>query len=257
LESSLPHPYQRALIPLTGLAAFAFLASLALAIFNFRGLFWIGFVFFVVFGLLDLTIWLLGQLQVRRAKAFLDSDRPLIRWTYSAAEWQQVKENIWQEESADWKVQWGCLTILLALAGALTGGMLGIEDGILQLGLGAFLGFGVGALIGVLIGGIVAGSNHWAARLAYRNPKPGQVALGPNEIYVSGDYFRGDDVNRYIGEATIHRGQPTTLEFQLVFPPRPRREPEETWSIPVPTHFLEKVEETLASICDSQNGGAS
>ena len=256
MESSLPHPYQRALIPLTGLAGFALLASLALAIFKLRGLFWISFVFFVVFGLLDLTVWLLGQLQVRRARAFLASDRPLVHWTYSAAEWQQWKESIWQEESADWKVQWGCLTILLALAGALTGGMLGIEEGILQLGLDAFLGFGLGALIGALIGGIVAGGNHWAARLAYQNPKPGQVALGPNEIYVNGDYFRGDGVHRYIRGATIRRGQPTTLELQLLFPPRPRRDPEEIWSFPVPTNFLEKVEKTLASICDSQNGGA-
>ena len=180
----------------------------------------------------------------------------MVRWVYSPAEWQQIKEKAWQEASNDWKLQWGCLTILLALAGLLTGGMIGSDDGFLPAIGAALLGSGAGALSGGLIGGIVAAGNHWAARKTYRDPEPGQVALGPGEIFASDDYFRGNGVNGYIQGAKIHYGNPATLECQLVFPPRVRRDPEETWSIVIPAASLEAVEINLSAIINAERGAS-
>jgi hypothetical protein len=245
------NPYLHGLIPIFSLAGIALLVSLILTGFNSPAA-WVAWAFFVALGLTSLIGWLLGVRQQRRAAAFLASERPLVRWVYSPAEWQQIKEKAWQEASNDWKLQWGCLTILLALAGLLTGGMIGSEDGFLPAIGVALLGFWVGALSGGLIGGIVAAGNYWAARKTYRDPEPGQVALGPDEIFASDDYFRGDGVNGYIRGIEIHRGAPATLEFQLVFPPRVRRDPEETWSLLVPDRFVEKVEEFLPRLAPKQ-----
>ena len=242
------NPHRRAIITLAGLTGFAFLVNLVLVVSDKQNLGWISFIFLVSFILLDITIWLLGFIQMQRAKAFLNSDRPLIRWVYSTTEWQQLKENTWQAGNEDWKLQWGCLTFLLALAGSLTGGMLGLEEGIQQVGLNTILGFVLGALLGGLIGALVAGGNHLGAVLAYRNPYPGQVALGLNEIYVNGDYFKGDGNHRFIQDVKIYLWTPAILEFQLVFPPRPRMPREEEWNIPVPDPWIEKVTEILPFI---------
>jgi len=261
MELHIKNPHQRAIITLTGLVGFWLTGTLALwglssARIASSALVWISSIFLAFFTLLWGIIWLLSRLQMQRAKAFFSSNRPLVRWEYSTAEWQQLKENLWQEENQDWKLQWGCLTILLALAGSLTGGMLGIEDGILQIGLNVIFGFGVGALFGGLIGALVAGGNYWGARTAYRNPQPGQVALGPNEIFVNGDYFKGDGVNRSIQGAKIRSGNPTTLEFELLFPPRPRMPREETWSVPVPAKSLESVERVLSRVIGNTTGAS-
>ncbi len=250
------NPYLRDLAPILGLTAVALLAGLILGWLR-SPVAWIAWIFFIGLGLTGFIGWLLGVRQQHRSAAFLTSERSLVRWVYSASEWQQIKENAWQETGGDWKIQWGCLTILLGLAGSLTGGMLGIEDGILQIGLKALLGFGVGALFGGLIGGVVAGGNYWAARLAYRDPHAGEVALGPHEIYVNGDYFKGDGVNGYIQGAEIQRARWTTLEFQLMFPPRVRRDPEETWSILIPASLIEKIQEILPELMPDQKARES
>ena len=248
-----PNPYLRGLIPILGLSAVSLLAAIGLAVFTLP-VAWIAWAFFGMFGLTWLIGWLLGERQRRRAINFLASQRPLVRWVYSSAEWQQIKDQARQETAGDWKIQWGCMTFLLALAGALTGGMLGLEEGILQIGLDALLGFGVGALFGGLIGGVVAGGNYWAAQMVYRDPEPGQVALGPDEIYVNGDYFKGDGINGYLQGAKIQRGNPATLEFQLVFPPRIRRDPEETWTLLLPASQIEAVQEILSKLIPHQEG---
>ncbi len=250
METRIRNPHQRAIVTLAVLTIFSLLSTLATWLLSSSGLSnsaltWISFMFLILFGMMWVIIWLMGKHQVRQIEAFLESDRPLVRWTYSSTEWQQYKEAVWQEESGDWKVQFGCLTILLALAGILTGFMIGFEDGVLEAAITGLMGLLLGGFFGATIGALVAGGNFWGARQAYRQSEPGQVALGLNEIYANGDYFKGDGESGYIRAAEIHRGNPTTLEVQLVVPPRPRMPGEEQWLILIPSQWVERVEEIL------------
>lgn len=262
MQPKLHNPHQRALITMGGLAGLSLLACLlslglsAAEIIN-PALIWISLVFLAFFGLIWLVIWLLGWLQIRRAAEFLASERPLVRWTYSTAEWQQFKEVIWQEERADWKVQLGCITILLAIAGLLTGAMLGWEAGVLQTVGNGLLGTLLGGLAGFLIGALVAGGNYWGARQAYRQAQPGQVALGPGEIYANDAYFKADGVRWFVRGVEIQRGSPARLEFQLEFPPRPRMPLEEQWVIPLPDEWVEDVEKILPLLAPGQENRTS
>lgn len=243
---------------MAGFVGFALLVTLATWGLSVAGyiesaFLWIGFIFFAFFSLMFLIVLILGISQMRRAEAFLESERVLVSWTYSTAEWQQLKETLWQEEKDDWKVQFGCLTFLLALAGLLTGIMPGWEDGLPAVIAHGLVGLLLGGLLGSMFGVLVAGSNYLSARKAYRNPEPGLVALGVNEIYASDDYFKGDGVNSYIREVKLNFGSLTTLEFQLMVPPRPRMPSEEQWIIPVPPQWVERVEEILPVLAQSKD----
>ena len=250
MQSGLRHPHRRALVPIAGLVGFSLLATLviwglSLADLANPALAWVGFVFFVIYALILSAIWLAGLIQTRRARAFLASDRPLVRWTYSQVEWVQMKESLWQEEKGDWKIQWGCLTFLFALVGLLTGIMLGWEDGFLEVLVNGFFGLVFGGLAGTTLGILVAGGNYLGARQSYRQTEPGQVALGVDEIYASDEYFKGDGQISYIQDVKIQRGNPSTLEFLIVFPSRPRQPSEEGWRIPVPVKWVEQVEKIM------------
>ena len=92
--------------------------------------------FLVLFGVITLIAWVWGQTQIRRGAEFLASDRPLVRWAYSTLEWERLKEATWEEEGGDWKVQLGCLTVLFAITGVLTGVLIGADEGFGQALLG-------------------------------------------------------------------------------------------------------------------------
>jgi len=129
----IPHPYQQGLPALVGVVALTFAIVLVSAIMAALGMWESGVVALssmplALFGLILLIVWLKGLAQVRQIEAFLASDRPLIRWTYTPAEWQEIKEVKWQEEKGDWKVQWGCLTALFGLAGLLAGLFIATDD---------------------------------------------------------------------------------------------------------------------------------
>jgi len=253
MKPKLCNPNQRALITfggLVGLALFVFALSLGLLGMGIANpaLAWISLIILAFFGLMWPIIWGSGVLQVRRAAGFLASTRPLVRWTYSPAEWQQFKEVIWQEEAGDWKVQLGCLTILLAVAGLLAGAMIGLDEGMLEAVVDGLFGMLLGGLAGFVLGALVAGGNYWGARQAYRQTGPGQVALGPGEIFANDAYFRADGIKWFVRKAEITRGNPATLEVVLEFPPRPRMPLEEQWVIPLPEPFIEKVAEILPDL---------
>jgi hypothetical protein len=253
MNAPIRNPYWRGMIPMAGLSILFLAITLAM-----YGLVWIdlaepwiglmGLIFTLFFSLIFVIVWLLGRIQVRRIKFFLTSDRPLVRWTYSSAEWEQIKDTLWQEERSDWKIQLGCMAALLSLAGLLTGLLLGAEDGFIQALGSGIIGLLVGSLAGGAIGAVVAGSNYWSSRQAHSWSEPGQIALGLNEIYANDNYFRGNGNSSYIQEVKIHPGNPTTLEIQLVFPPRPRMPSEEQWLILVPSQWVERVEEILPII---------
>lgn len=244
------NPYRRGAIPLIGLTVLFLTITLLIYGLNQVALtesVWsiIGLIFTLIFGLITVIIEIIGALQVRRIKNFLASERPLVRWTYSSAEWTQIKDIIWQDQRNDWTIQFGCLTALLALAGLLSGLMVGAEDGFIPALSGGFIGLLAGALAGGIIGALVAGGNHLAAILVRRDDKPQIVALGVNEIYANGQYFKGDGVRSYIQAGNLLRGTPTLLEIQIKMPPRVRMPEEETWQIPVSSAWIQKVEEII------------
>jgi len=253
MKTSLRNPHRRAIVTLSGLVGLALLAALALWGLSLAGrlpgaLIWIAVVILVVLFAILVVIWVLGQLEIRRAGDFLESQRPLARWVYGESEWFQLKKARWMEEKDDWKVQFGCLTFLLALAGLLTGLLIGIDQGGAEIIVHGLLGLILGALVGAGLGAFVAGGNLLGAWLDYRQSKPGMVALGRDEIYASDGYFRSDGVRRVIRRATLHRERSTWLEFQLAFPPRVRMPDEEEWIIPVPEAMIEEVERILPLI---------
>jgi hypothetical protein len=251
------NPYRRALISSTGLSGLFLLATLLALGLSAVG--WIdsfviliGLGFSILGGLILLVIWLLGWTQVRRAKSFLASNRPLVQWVYTPDEWQQHKETIWQEEHEDWKIQWGCLAVLFALVGLLAGGFVGLEDSVVQILESSIIGLVLGGLIGGTIGAVVAGSNHLAAKQAYHQSEPGAVALAPDEIFVIDRYFKGDGYSSYIRAAELNRGNPNTLTLEILFPPRPRLSSQEEWTILVPSQLIQVVEKALPSLIDSE-----
>lgn len=136
-------------------------------------------------------------------------------------------------------------TLLLALAGLLTGILLGWDDGFLAVVARGLVGLMLGGVIGGVFAVLVAGSNQWSARQTYRNPEPGLVALGANEIFASDEYFRGNGKISYIRKASLLPGETPTLVLDLVFPPRIRMPDEEQWNIPVPRQWVERVQEIL------------
>ncbi|HUX76593.1 MAG TPA: hypothetical protein VMY40_08155 [Anaerolineae bacterium] len=94
-ESRIPNPYQDGFPALLGLVALTLILAVSGGIMVALGKWEAGLMVpvsipFVLFGLLLLIVWLLGELQRRRIVAFLASDRPLVRWTYTSAEWREI-----------------------------------------------------------------------------------------------------------------------------------------------------------------------
>ena len=249
-KTHIRNPYRLGMIPLIGLTALFLIVTILIYGVNRVALtesIWglIALIFTLFFGLISVIIWIIGVLQVRRIKEYLASERPLVRWTYSSAEWTQIRDAIWQDQRNDWALQFGCLTALLALAGLLSGLMVGAEDGFISALRSGVIGFLVGALAGSLIGALVAGCNYLAATSARRDDKPQSVALGIGEIYANGRYFKADGIRSHIQNSKLISGNPTLLEIQLKMPPRVRMPAEEIWQIPVSSAWVQKVEEIL------------
>lgn len=246
-------PYRRAWMAPLWLTMLALLGTLvawgvtALGLTSyFFGVIAVGFL--VLFGTITLIIWVWGRTQMRRANAFLASDRPLVRWKYSTLEWERLKESVWAEEGGDWKVQLGCLTVLFAIAGLLTGLLIGSDEGLGQALLGGVIGLVGGGIAGAVIGAVVAGSNHLMLRKAYGQTEPGEVALGRDEVYALGNYFKGNGTSSYVRRVTLHRDAPARLHVEIQLPPRVRGATEEAWMLPLPPQMIEAVEEVLPMI---------
>jgi len=253
------NPYQRGLWPLFGLFGLFLLAAVLARSFTSEQdgfllpLAWISLAMSGFFGLLTLIVWLLGVRQLRQIRAFLASERPLLRWDYTPEEWRTLKEAVWQEQQGDWRLQFGCLTFLFGLVGLLVGGMLGAEEGFSEAVSGGLSGLMLGATGGAMLGAVVATGNYLAARSAYRQPEPDPVALAPHEIYANGAYFRGNGVHSYIQKAELQRGDPSVLRLELRMPPRPRMPDEEEWQIIVPPRMIEAVESALPALTGGQS----
>jgi hypothetical protein len=258
-ESRIPNPYQDGFPALLGLVALTLILAVSGGIMVALGKWEAGLMVpvsipFVLFGLLLLIVWLLGELQRRRIVAFLASDRPLVRWTYTSAEWREIMDVKWEDEKGDWRTMWGCLTGLFGLVGLLVGLALAagetsfsppILDAIIEIVPGGLIGMALGALVGAAIGLAVAGGNYLALRRMHGRSAPGQVALGATEFYANGEYHRA---NGYIiRRVDFQRGTPAILTISTYIP-RFRRPPEEEWVIVVPRRMVELVQEVIPQI---------
>jgi hypothetical protein len=209
--------------------------------------------FLALFGGITLIVWLWSRAQIQRAAAFLAGDRPLVRWTYSRQEWERLMGAGLAEEGGDWKVQFGCLTVLFGIAGALTGVLIGANESLGRAILGGVLGALGGGAAGGVIGAVVAGSQHLAMLRAYARSTPGEVALGRDEVYAFGNYFKGNGSTSYVRRVTLHNDAPVRLHIEIQLPPRARGPVEAAWMLPVPPQISEMVEEVLPIIAPQQN----
>ena len=202
----------------------------------------------VLFVIAWVVAWLAGLRQLGRIRAFLASNRPLLRWDYTPEEWREIREANWQEERGDWRIQFGCLAFLLGLVGLLVGAMVGFDEGLEEAMIYGLAGGGGGLLFGGLLGGVVAAGNHLAVRSAYHQAEPGIVALAPHEIYANDQYFRGNGQTTYLKRASLLPAEPNVpprLLLELKVPPRPRTSSDQEWEVMVPPRLVQAVEAVL------------
>jgi len=262
-ESPIPNPYREGFPALLGLVALTLILAAAAGLMVALGKWDAGLMVpvsipFVMFGLLLLVTWLLGELQRRRIVAFLASDRPLVRWTFTSAEWREIVDVKWEDEKGDWKTMWGCLTGLFGLVGLLVGLAIAagetsfsppILDAVVETVSGGLIGMALGAIVGAAIGLAVAGGNYLALRTMHDRSVPGQVALAPTEFYANGEYFRAN--GGVIQGVDFQRGNPATLMISTYYW-RFRRPPEEEWVIVVPRRMVEQVQDIIPQIVVSE-----
>jgi len=253
------HPYQQAFPPLLSLIVLGFIVTLGSSIMVRLGVWETPIVailsgsFGLLFGLVLLITWAMGRMQIKKIEDFLAGNRPLIRWTYTPEEWENLKEAKWEEEKGDWKIQLGCLTFLFGLVGLLTSLLIAASDTsfdlytietIGELVFGGLGGAAIGAAAGGAIGLAVAGGSHLAARKAYHQPTPGEVALAPTEIYANGQYFRANG-----GTIESVEFQPETpAQLIIVTYTWYKRPGEEEWVIFVPPRLVEEIETIVPQI---------
>lgn len=256
---SFPHPYGDALAAIGPLAVLLILPGVA-GVIAVRAAMADGLfpILLLVLGALGLflalvggIIWLLGCLARRGARRFWHSNRPLVRWVYSEAEWRAMATARWEEERGDWLLKWAGTTVIFGLAGLLTGLLIGADDG--HPLLGSLSGLLIGAALGAVMGAAIAGGSHWASRANGRRQGPLGVALGRSEVFDGSDYFRGDGVHRYVREAVWDAEHPSQLVIHI-YRPKVRGAPLEEWRVAVPTRRREAVEGIRAQLAELPTG---
>ncbi len=204
----------------------------------------IALIFVGLFSLMLISTWLAGQYQSARASKFLQSKRSVLRWELTPQEFRPFKEMQKAESKNDWKVQLGCLTVLIAICGGLTGLLVGLEEDLTEGILKALLGLLIGGGIGFALGAVTVLGNKLIERRAYQRTAPYQAALGSGEVYMDGNYFRQDRERRILS-AEFDPDDTRLLNIQLHFPMRVRRSNEEIWQVIVPERMKEEVQTFL------------
>jgi hypothetical protein len=214
-----------------------------------------------LFGAISIIAALWGERQVQQIQNFLDSDRPQVRWTYTAEEWAALRETRWQEAQEYRLLPMGCLAFLLGIAGLLVGGALGANntpfsaydwETLLEIGMSGVAGALVGGLAGGLIGGVVTLGNWQTARQNYRREEPEEVALSKREIYAAGQYVKMDGDSTELTQVEWEQGHP--MRLLLTTSRRFPRRSEETWDIVVPERVLAQVEAVVLQMEESLTG---
>jgi len=193
------------------------------------------------------VMWWQGQAKIKQIEAFLNSHRPLVSWIYTAEEWAEMKEQIWQEQKGDWKLPLGCLTAIFSLVGLLVGIAVGADESFDQAVLHGGSGVIMGTIVGVVLGAITANLNHWLARQAYLDPIPDEVAIGDQEIFANGQYFKANGVSRYIQEIRFKAGKPAHLIIKIQTS-NFRGSIKQKWLILVPSRLSDQVQAVIPII---------
>jgi hypothetical protein len=135
-----------------------------------------------------LIIWAAGRANVRQATAFLASDRPLVRWVYTPAEWQDVCTYHYEQLRKD-EVPLGCMPAIFGVTGLLTGLLIGADSGLAEALSGAVIGLLIGAGFGGALALPVRLLNRRAAERLRHAEIPATVALGVHELFYERYYF--------------------------------------------------------------------
>lgn len=263
METRIKHPHRDALPTLLALTVLSAGVGLLGGLFTWLDVLPSPVILYVAgamglfFGMVLVIIWLLGLNQMRRIAAFLGSDRVLVHWTYTPEEWADLRQRRYDATRGDWKVALGCLTVLFAITGGLTGVLIGLDESLVAAAVTGALGLLFGGVAGGLLGLAVSGGNVLGAWLAARDPRPEQVALGASEVFANDQYFRSHPPGRYVRQVSWDPEDANTLLCDI-WNPKIRGESDETWSIVVPSRMHLAVDAVLPHIptpSDSQQHG--
>ncbi len=246
------HPHTDALIQ--GALLCTLFALLAAVVWGMGMLGWIGSVWalvaFINLGfwlLMLLVVWLWGVAKGAAIRAFWHSDRPLVRWHYTRAEWERIKGARKQAMQESIGIIPGCLAALLALAGLGVGVLVGLDEGLDEGLTVGVIGVLAGGVAGGVIGGTIMVSHVLAAQWSYHMEPRHVVALGEREVLSGRDYFKSDGSYRRFTSLEIIDGDPPELRIELINP-KPRSGAEETWHIPVPHNQVEALRAALPRV---------
>jgi hypothetical protein len=195
------------------------------------------------FGVMLLVILGAGIVRGREIADFVGGDRPMVRWTYTPDEAASIRAERWEEERADWKVQFGCLTGLFGIVGVLVG-IMGYFSGELD----PLIATGAGLAFGAAVGGVVALANHAGARAERGATGRVSVALGIGEFTFDGEYFRERGAEHVIERMRLEDGAVPDLVIETWSHPWYQRTPlEREWHIPVPSEQVDAVRRLVES----------
>ena len=191
-----------------------------------------------------------GAVRRRQIGAFLVGDRAMVRWTYTPEQTARIRAERWDDERVDWKVQFGCLTVLFGLVGVLVGVM-----GYLSGELNPLVAAGVGVAFGATVGGVVAAANHAGVRAERAATGPIDVALGIGEFTFDGEYFCEHGAEHVIESLRLDEsarrddGVTPDLVIETWSHPWYQRTPmEREWHIPVPPERAEAVRRLVEAV---------
>jgi hypothetical protein len=201
-----------------------------------------------IYVMLFLVSNIMGKLSIIK---FVKSKRPLLRWTYSQADWQRYKREQWDDQLEQVSFFPGQLIFMFAFLGMFIGMLIGVEqreqEAVLVL---LIIGTCIGLAMGALFGGIILVSKYFEAWWNYHRAKRAMVVIGDCEILYGPNYFKSTGMSLYIHSVTLtEEPEPilTLVTHKRVSstPPSIRKK---IWTIPVPSHLVEEVRLVIAQM---------
>ncbi len=191
---------------------------------------------------------IMGKLSIIK---FVKSKRPLLRWTYSQADWQRYKREQWDDQLEQVSFFPGQLIFIFAFFGMFIGMLVGVEqreqEAVLVL---LIIGTCIGLAMGALFGGIILVSKYFEAWWNYHRAKRAMVVIGDCEILYGPNYFKSTGMSLYIHSVTLtEEPEPIlTLVTHKRVGSTPSSIRKKVWTIPVPSHLVEEVRLVIAQM---------
>ncbi len=185
---------------------------------HLAGLSFAAFSIFLLFCLTLGVFWLQVWLNVRAGAEFLSSDRPLVRWRYTVAEWERARRALLSDTIVDPREAIGCAIPFLSCVGLGVGGVVGLatdfQTGVLFGAIGAGIGAGLAAIVPAIAAHF---SNRAHVELLAADRRP-YVALGRGELYYNGHYFRANGYSDTITAIAAEEGDTNWLRIAVRAP---------------------------------------